>query len=111
MVNNDTKIDKATQNVNIKLLVPVSEYGSIPIKLFINTKLKTLDTLTSNSPLPSTSLPKLAIKREATISSTKSASSSSKIKSSSSSCSDPPKRKKARTKDTKFSSIKREKLI
>jgi len=103
-VSKVTKIDNATQKVNIKLLVPVSEYGSIPIKLLMKTKLKILDTLTNNSPLPSTSFPRLAIKRGATTSSTKSDSSSSNKKSSSSSSSDPPKRKNAKKKDTKFSS-------
>jgi len=77
--------------------------------LFINTKLKILETLIKSSPLPSISLPKLAINKEATISSTKSASSVSNKKSSSSSCSEPPKRKNASTNEIKFSSKKKEK--
>jgi len=87
IVCNDTKIANATQKVNIKLLVPVSEYGNIPIKLLMNTKPKMLDTLTRSSPFPSTSFPRLAKKSGATTSSIKSDSSSSKMKSSSSSSS------------------------
>jgi len=102
-VNKETNIDNATQKVKIKLLVPVSEYGNIPIKLFIKTKLKILETLTKSSPLPSTSLPKFAINNDATISSAKSASSDSNKKSSSSSCSEPPNKKNARTNEIKFS--------
>jgi hypothetical protein len=89
----------------------VSEYGNIPIKLFVNTKPKIPHTFKNNPPLSSTSFPKFEIKRDDTISSIKSASSSSKIKSSSSSSSAPPHNKKATRNEIKFSSKRILKLI
>jgi hypothetical protein len=77
--------------------------------LLINTKLKIFETLIRSSPLPSTSLPRLAKNKGATTSSIKSDSSSSNKKSSSSSSSEPPKRKNANKKEIKFSSKNKEK--
>jgi len=106
-----TKTDRATQNVRIRLLLPVSEYGSIPIRLFVRTKLNAAHTLRKRGPFPSTSFPRFATKRDATISSTKSDSSSSRIKSSSSSSSAPLKRKNAARNEIKFSSHARAKSL
>jgi hypothetical protein len=109
--NKDPKIVKATQNVNNKLLVAVSEYGIIPIKLHVNTNPKIVHTFKNKAPLSSTFLPIFTINKGATTSSIKVLSSCSKIKSSSSSSSEPPNKKNPAKNVIKVSSQAIEKLI
>jgi len=101
----------ATQKVNNKLLVAVSEYGIIPIKLHVSTNPKIVHTFKNKAPLSSTFFPILTIKSGATTSSMKVLSSCSKIKSSSSSSSEPPSKKNPAKNVIKVSSQAIEKLI
>jgi hypothetical protein len=107
-VNKLPKTAKATQNVKIKLLVPVSEYGNIPIKLLINTKLKIEHTFKKSAPFCSISVPRLEIKSGATTSSTNPPSSSSNTYSSAPTSSN---NNKAPKNDTIFSSHEIENAI